>query len=838
MNPSFEQPSSFYLGKRFDAATRSVTDEALLYDSKDLTTHAVCVGMTGSGKTGLCLSMLEEAALDGIPTIAIDPKGDIGNLCLTFPKLSPSDFQPWIDPGEAARKGETIASYAKKVASQWKAGLADWGQTGERIKRLRNSADVSIYTPGSNAGKPMSVLRSFTAPSPELLADSDALSERVNAAVSGLLAMLGLNADPIQSREHILLANIVLHAWQQGNSLDLASLIRHIQTPPFSVVGVFDLDTFYPPSDRLSLAMRLNNLLASPGFSTWMQGQPLNIPELLWSPDGKPRISIISIAHLSESERMFLVTILLSELLAWIRSQPGTTSLRALLYMDEVFGFFPPTANPPSKKPMLTLLKQARAYGLGVMLATQNPVDLDYKGLSNTGTWFLGRLQTERDQMRVLDGLEGASGVGRFDRQQMQSLLAGLGSRVFVMNNVHDREPVVFHTRWAMSYLRGPLTTAQIKTLSQEGTKQAKSTSKTASATAPPTPVAPTSPAFTPAPVIAAPKAPAADRRAAAASEATRPILPAGVKEVFIASDVAVPRGHTLEYRPALLAKSRLHYSRASYKIDAWQEVTMLAALDGAVDPWESPTELTQAPDTASSPIDGATFRALPDEAMSAKRFKQWESSLKGTLYRDRPMNVLRCDDLRAYSLSNETEAEFRARLAQTEREERDEDIEKMRKRYGPKLARIEERIRKAEQKIEREEAQYKNRRTSAFISLGSTVLGAMFGRKLASRGNVSRAASTARASSSAKQQKADIARAEEDLIKRKDELETLELEFNEEIAVLQAAIDPTTFELRKCPLAPRKTDIEVTKFQLAWMPWTVSPTGVAQPAFVAEAMA
>ena len=750
----------------------------------------------------------------------------MGNLCLTFPKLSAAQFRPWIDPGEASRKGESVDSYAAKTAALWKNGLAEWGQTGKRIARLRQSADVAIYTPGSSAGLPMSVLRSFTAPPPALLADSDALRERVNAAVSGLLAMLGLNADPIQSREHILLANIVLNAWQQGNSLDLASLIRHIQKPPFTAVGVFDLDTFYPPAERLSLAMRLNNLLASPGFATWMQGQPLNIPELLWTPSGQPRISIVSIAHLSESERMFLVTILLSEILAWVRTQPGTTSLRALLYMDEVFGFFPPTANPPSKTPMLTLLKQARAYGLGVMLATQNPVDLDYKGLSNTGTWFLGRLQTERDQMRVLDGLEGAAAVGQFDRQQMQALLAGLKSRVFLMNNVHDREPVVFHTRWAMSYLRGPLTSTQIKTL----TEQRKSPPSAGKGAAKPDAVlaTPASPSFTPAPVVKAPRTTKAEQRAAA--EVGRPMVPSGIREVFIVSDVAPPRGHGLEYRPALLAKTRLHYSRSSYKIDIWQQVTTLAALEGAADPWEEATELAQLPDVEKGPDEPASFRALP-EALSDKRFKQWQSALKAMLYRDRPMKVLRCDDLRAYSLANESEGEFRGRLAQQLREKRDGEIEKLRKRYGSKFARLEERIRKAEQKIEREEGQYKNRRNSTLISLGSTLLGAMFGRKVASRGNVGRAASTARSASSAGQQKADIARAEADLIKRQDELKLLEADFAEELVELEATIDPTVFELRECPLSPRKTDIEVTQCQLAWMPWTTSSTGVAQPA-------
>ncbi|MFH1922894.1 MAG: ATP-binding protein, partial [Planctomycetota bacterium] len=467
MLENFEKLGAFYLGKLHDLGRGAVRDDLLLYDSKDLTTHAVCVGMTGSGKTGLCLALLEEAAIDGVPAIAIDPKGDLGNLLLTFPNLEPSDFRPWIDESAAAREGLTPDQFAARTAKIWREGLADWGQSPERIEKFRSAVDVALYTPGSSAGLPLSVLGTFTAPPAAVLNDADALRERVGSAASGLLALLGVDADPVHSREHILISNLLDHAWRQGRGLDIVALIQAIQEPPFEKVGVFDLETFYPADDRLDLSMRLNNLLASPSFAGWMEGEPLDVKRLLYTPEGKPRLSIVSIAHLSESERMFFVTILLNEVLAWVRSQPGTSSLRALLYMDEVFGYFPPVANPPSKKPMLTLLKQARAYGLGVVLATQNPVDLDYKGLSNTGTWFLGRLQTERDKARVLEGLEGASvqAGATFNRQEMEATLAGLGNRVFLMNNVHEDRPVVFQTRWVLSYLRGPLTRQQIRRL-------------------------------------------------------------------------------------------------------------------------------------------------------------------------------------------------------------------------------------------------------------------------------------------------------------------------------------------------------------------------------------
>ena len=436
----FEKLGAFYLGRPVDADSGEDLPVPFLYDSKDLTTHAVIVGMTGSGKTGLAISMLEEALIDGVPIIAIDPKGDLGNLLLTFPKLKASDFRPWVDEGAATRKGQTPDEYAASEARKWREGLASWGQGPDRLRKLEASAERVLYTPGSRSGTPLSILRSLDAPPPELLEDDEALRERIMASVSGLLGLLGIAADPIQSREHILLSTLVDRAWREGRNLDMASLIHQIQKPPVERVGILDVETFFPADDRFGLAMRLNNLLASPGFSAWLEGEPLDISRMLRAPDGRPRLSIVSIAHLSDAERMFVVTLLLGQLVSWMRTQSGSQSLRAILYMDEVFGYFPPTANPPSKTPMLTLLKQARAYGVGCVLATQNPVDLDYKGLSNCGTWLLGRLQTERDKARVIDGLESADGGGAtgLDRATLEKTLSTLDSRVFLMNNVHE----------------------------------------------------------------------------------------------------------------------------------------------------------------------------------------------------------------------------------------------------------------------------------------------------------------------------------------------------------------------------------------------------------------
>ena len=482
--PIIEKLGSFYLGKEYDLAARQLKDVQVNYDSRDLTTHAVCVGMTGSGKTGLCIDLLEEAALDGVPAILIDPKGDITNLLLTFPELRPEDFKPWINIDDAARKGLSVDDFAAKTATDWRNGLASWEEGPDRIKALKAAADFAIYTPGSEAGLPVSILSSFKAPDLDWDTETEILRDRIQGTVSALLGLVGIEADPVRSREHILLSSILENAWRAGQDLDIAKLIMAVQKPPFRQVGVFEVDTFFPEKERFNLAMTLNNIIASPSFSAWMSGEPLDIGAMLHTPAGKPRHSIFYIAHLSDAERMFFVTILLEQVISWMRAQPGTTSLRGLLYMDEVFGYFPPTANPPSKRPMLTLMKQARAFGLGVMLTTQNPVDLDYKGLTNAGTWFIGKLQAERDKARLLEGLQGAlssAGVSA-DMDDLDKTITSLDSRVFLLHDINLKTPVIFQTRWAMSYLRGPLTRQQIKTLMAPRRASAASEAATAAA--------------------------------------------------------------------------------------------------------------------------------------------------------------------------------------------------------------------------------------------------------------------------------------------------------------------------------------------------------------------
>ena len=805
----FEKLGVFYLGRVYDPQAGKSTDELLLYDSRDLVTHAVCVGMTGSGKTGLCLSLLEEAAIDGVPALVIDPKGDLANLLLTFPDLRPQDFAPWINEDDARRKGVSSADYAAQQAELWKNGLAKWGQDGERIRRLRASADFAVYTPGSGAGLPVSILKSFAAPPPALIDDGELLRERVATTVTSLLGLLGVEADPVQGREHILLSLLLSTAWREGRDLDLGALIHQIQDPPVRRVGVIDLETFYPAKDRFALAMRLNNLLAAPGFEHWMAGEPLDVGAMLYTPAGRPRVSIFSIAHLGDAERMFFVSLLLNQALGWVRSQSGTTSLRAMLYMDEVFGFLPPVANPPSKGPLLTLLKQARAFGVGVVLATQNPVDLDYKALSNAGTWFIGRLQTERDVARVLDGLEGAAasgggaGAGRFDRQSMERLIAGLGNRVFLMNNVHEDAPVLFETRWAMSYLRGPLTRNQIKTLMDprkaEGGAEA------------PTPAngGPVRSASTP-------------QTTPGTSSEARPVLPPEVPQYFIPLRSAAPPGARLAYRPVLVGGARVYFRDARLRAEQSQDVTLLLPLEGddsSVD-WEraESIDLSES-DLDRAPADGAAYAALPRQAAQARSYDAWRKSLADALYRTRRLDLFRSPSLGETSKPGEPERDFRARLHLAARERRDEAVDRLRQKYAPKLAALAERARRAEQAVQREAEQARQSKMQTAISFGTTVLGAIFGRKTVSAGTIGRATTAARGVGRSYKESQDVARAEETVAAVRQQSEELEARMREEVAELEARFDPAAEQFETVSVRPKKSDVDARPVALVWAP-------------------
>ncbi|MCE9578084.1 MAG: ATP-binding protein [Deltaproteobacteria bacterium] len=781
-----EQLGSFYLGRRFDLAAGAATDEPILYDARDLTTHAVCVGMTGSGKTGLCLALLEDALIDGVPVIAIDPKGDLGNLMLTFPDLAPADFAPWMDPATAARDGLTIDQLAAKTAARWRDGIVASGQGVERIARLHAAGDVTIYTPGSEAGVPLSLLKSFAPPHDA--DDAELWRDRIEAAVSGLCALVGVTADPLRSREHVLLSQLLDHAWRAGRALTLADLVQGVSRPPFDRVGALDLETFYPAKERTELALALNTLIASPSFAAWSTGAPLDLASLLYTPAGRPRIAVLSIAHLSDAERMFFVTVLLQEVIAWMRGQAGTSSLRAILFMDEVAGYLPPVAMPPSKKPMLTLLKQARAFGLGVMVATQNPVDLDYKALANAGTWFVGRLQTERDKARLMDGLEGASAAAgkAFDKAAMEQTLAALGNRMFVMQNVHDDHPVVLQSRFCLSYLAGPLTRPQLQRL----TAPAKAIAAAAQATAG---------------VVAAVGSIAGTTSAAApASGATRPVVPAELPEVFAGAGALAPH---------LLGRAKVHHVLARKDVDVWRDVTVIAPLaaDTAGDFWEHGA-LAATPATAPSPAGDARYAPLPP-ALTAKVAARLADGLEAWLKRAGALRLIAAPGLGLVARPDEAEPAFRARVAQAEREARDAAIDTLRSKYRPRLEKLGDKVRAAEARVDREQAQATASTTDSAIAIGTSVFGAIFGSR---RGTVGKVASAARRVNRTAQQRGDVARADEALTAIQAQVAELEAELAAEIAAIQAA-PPTAIETLDVPA--RAADTTVTQLALLWRP-------------------
>jgi len=787
MNPDYEKLGSFYLGREVDSATGNDTDTLLLYESRDLTTHAVCVGMTGSGKTGLCLALLEEAAIDGVPAIAIDPKGDIGNLLLSFPELRPADFRPWIDDGDAARKGVSADQLAQSTAEGWKKGLADWGQDGTRIRRFREAADVVVYTPGSTAGRPLSVLQSFAAPPPELRADAGAIRERIGSTVAGLLGLVDIDADPLKSREHMLLSTLLDHSWRDGRDLDLAALIQGIQKPPFDKVGVFDLDTFYPAKERLQLAMSLNGLVAAPGFAAWMEGEPLDIQNLLYTPEGKPRIAIVSIAHLSDPERMFAVTLLLGELVAWMRRQSGTSSLRALFYMDEIFGYFPPTAMPPSKQPLLTLMKQARAFGLGVVLATQNPVDLDYKGLSNAGTWFIGRLQTMRDKARVVEGMLSAGGEG-LDRAQLESLLANLKARVFLMRNVHEASPVLFKTRWALSYLRGPLTLNEIAKLSVSEPVAAKPSQSNV-----------------------------ASIRPAAGDMARKPVIPAGISEYYIKPTVPVS---ARKYVARIMGVVRVHFVNATAGVDTWETRTWLAPIsDTQQRPDWSAADVAGKIETSTANSDAsASYLAVPAAMLRAENYSQWQKQLESHVYETATHELLQSALLKIKSAPGDSEADFRARIALALREKRDAAVDALKRKHGPKLQAAQDQLRRARERVERERSQLSQQKMSTAISVGTSILGALFGRKGFGVTDIGRVGTAARGAGRIDRESEDVNRAEEGLDVLQQRYADLEQDLARETAALQQQFSTDAISVEKLTVKARKSDIDVTDIGLAWV--------------------
>jgi hypothetical protein len=804
----FEKLGVFYLGRRVDPDTQQETDVPLLYDASDLVTHAVILGMTGSGKTGLGIGLIEEAAIDGVPVLAIDPKGDLSNLLLTFPEMRAADFTPWVNPDEARLQGATADAFAESEATRWKNGLAASGQAPDRIARLRRAAEFSVYTPGSRAARPLSVLRTFQAPPAVIVNDPELLAERASAAATSLLTLAGIDAEPMRAREHILLSTLLSDAWRQQRSLDIAALIGQVQSPPIQRVGVLELDSFYPAADRFKLATDLNRLLAAPDFAVWLEGDPLDINALLYTATGQPRVTILSISHLDDHERMFFVSLLLNELVAWMRMQRGTSTLRAMLYIDEIAGYLPPVAMPPSKPPLLTLLKQARAFGLGVTLATQNPVDLDYKALANAGTWFLGRLQTERDKTRLLDGLEGAQAAAGhgFDRTTTDKMLSALPKRTFLLHNVHEAGAVLFKTRWTMSYLRGPLGREELARLAPSPVPAVA-----AAATAPPVPV----PAAIPSPTPAQTPPTATIPSTAAAYDSTARVLDPAITQFFAP-------GTGSQWSPFLLGAARVSYSDAKLGVDETRDVVVITPIMEGPLPvdWEHAEPADFGVDALTRERgDTRPFAPLPAAAASAKKYTHWTKDFTQWIGRSQTIELLRHPRTKLVSHADESERDFRIRLATSLREERDREMTKVRDRYASKLSVIEDRVRRAEAAVTREEQQASESKMQAGVSMAATIFGAMLGRKAVSASTLGRATTAARGVSRVGREAQDVQRAEAEVKAHAAKRDELNEALNAELRAIAERWDAREEPLDRVLVKPKRGGTSVQLVALVWVP-------------------
>ncbi len=806
----FERFGFFYLGKPYDPQNGQLGPGPLLYEGRDLTTHAMCVGMTGSGKTGLAIALIEEAVIDRVPVIVIDPKGDLGNLRLAFPGLHAADFLPWINPDDAQQAGVTPEAYAAQVAATWQRGLAEWGQASARIQAYRDAAECLIFTPGSDAGLPVNILHSLQAPTQHWETQAEELRQQVNSTVSAILGLIGYHSDPVRSREHILLATLFEHYWRQGQAVDLATLIHAIQQPPVRTLGVTDVDTFFPQKDRFELAMDLNGLVAAPSFQTWMSGQALDVDQLLYGPQGQPRVSIFYIAHLSDSERMFFVSLLLEQVLAWTRNQPGTNSLRALLVMDEVYGYLPPLGSPPSKGPLLRLLKQARAYGLGVVLATQNPADLDYKGLTNMGTWFIGRLQAQRDKERLLDGLESvaAGQGGAFSRAAIDRAISGLAPREFLLHNVHDDALQRFKTRWTLCYLRGPLTRPQVRDLMAASQAQ-----------------------WLPAANAPGVRMNGAGRTTARPDLAVLPpLLPAGIAQVYLPLTLGPeaarrrlqrqitasidPGTGDLVYRPALLGQAQVRFFDRKLGVDELQTLALLLPVSDSPPRWREAQPLPPAAPAEPAPEPGGLFMPVPAAIGTVRAIQSLMNDLTDHLYQTARVTRWHNAALKLYSQPGETARDFRIRSEQVAREARDAQVDQLRIKYRPRLARIEDRLQRAQHNLAQDEAEAAARGRETWASLGESLAIILFGARRMRVASVPLAKQRL-----AEQARMDVAEGNQLVTGLEQDIVDLRADFQREAEAITARWVRLLDEQEELAVTPRRSDVIVQSVVVAWLP-------------------
>jgi len=774
MEEIYEKAGLFYLGKDVDRNTFEPAEVLTLLKNKNFTTHAAIIGMTGSGKTGLGVGIIEEAAIDNIPSIVIDPKGDMGNLCLTDPAFKAESFMPWVRD-EAESKGEDVATYAAKTAAFWKEGIESWDQSPERVARF-DRVQKTIYTPGSQAGVPINLMSSLALPDSKILQDSDNFAAYLKSSVMGLLSLIGIEADPLDSKEYILLSQIIARSWREERSLSIEELVGRIVNPPFKKIGVLPLESFYPDKERFRFATKFNAVIASPNFANWLSGEALDIQKLLYDEEGKAKVAIFSISHLNDDERMFFVTLLLNKYIAWMRLQSGSNRLRTLLYMDEIYGFFPPTKNPPSKEPMITLLKQARAYGVGIVLSTQNPVDLDYKGLSNIGTWCIGRLQTTQDVDRVIDGLGGKMDSS-FDKKEIATLLANLKKRTFFLKSAHLEDIRLFGTRWVLSYLKGPLKKAEITTLMERQKAVAVSTADTE---------------------IAAVKA----------SDSTYKRVNTVDSSIDQYYEVDVTGQH--RYRPYLAANTEVYYHDGRRGIEVTEEGSFYLDLEGmaSVD-WEEAeiedVDFTKLPMT--EPKD-ARYAEVPACVLEDKALKSASRELDDYLYRSSKLEMYRCRSLRLESDVDQTLADFKVTVQGELDERKEEKLEKLKEQYEKKEKRLLDQLSRAKERVEKE----KGDQMSSLLSAGASILGALFGRTTATKIGTS-----INRSSRVLKERGDLSRAEEKVSEIEEKIYDLETELEEKIEALSEEYSIDNYEIESFSIKPKKRDVSVEAIGILW---------------------
>jgi hypothetical protein len=811
--------AELFLGGAIDPATheRTSTDPSgnVTVPTDSLTTHGVIVGMTGSGKTGLGVILIEEALRAGLPVLAIDPKGDLTNLCLTFPNLAPTDFRPWIDEAQAKNAGESPDDFAASQAALWTKGLAGWGLAGSDIGALRAATDFTIYTPGSQAGSPIDIVGSLQVPAD--MTDAEVVADEIEGYVTGLLGLVGIAADPLASREHILLSNLIQHSWSEGRPLDLTTLVGMIPSPPIRKLGVFDVDQFFPADARMALAMKLNGLLASPSFASWAMGSPLDIQSMLYSPDGRGRCAIVTTAHLSDDERQFVTSLLLAKLVTWMRRQSGTTDLRAMLYMDEVAGYLPPTEKPPTKKPIMTLMKQARAFGVGVILSTQNPVDLDYKAMSNAGTWMIGRLQTDRDKARLLDGM--ASAAGSVDVTAVDATISGLGKREFMLRRAGKDQPEIFTTRWAMSYLRGPMTRDQI----------AQVVAATAPVTASATAAAGTDTSAVPSPPSSAPAAAPPSTEIDADTTTVMPAVADGVVARWVdvsapwLSDVGGSSSGTVR-EAAIAARIAIRYDET--KADLVHDEDYEAVLFPLGDHVDVAAVVQVDYDDRDLRTDAPTDAAyrITDAPIDTKSFfTQIERDLRDHLTRSLTLEIPANTGLKLYGRPGESAEDFAARCTAFADERADEEIAKLRDKYETKATRLRDQIEAAEDRVDVLEEEAKSKRNSELFSTAGSFLGGLLGGSKSKGkmvGDMLGDAGTAarrRGSTSASARRVDAA--ENKVARLLDQLDELEAEAEADITAIADKWDALAADVTSLEIGLERSDVQVTQLALAWVP-------------------